>query len=623
MLKHRSTKLAAWIASTALLVIAGCSWFRGPNQPWAGPAFDDSVSWGSAAPTWGEAAAPTWSDAPTSAAPGGSIALPGPVTPSPEPYTAERPTVRAPVEPDEAPAASAPELRLSIAAQESVAIGESATLIVELSNAGGQAANVEIAPELPDGVSAVGARPEVASLSAVAWSVRGLAAGESRRFELDVQCDQAGDHNICFSALATGTAAVRECALLVAAAPKLAVKVLGPEEVYLGEEVVFEIVVSNTGTVPAKGILVRDEFDLGLDHEIDGPLERDLDDIAVGKQRKFGVRFLAAEVGRQCNRVTVSATGLSKDVEAEGCVTVLPALDEPASDEPADDGAADDAAVEDAEVDEDAADDPADIDPPMEDPVAPELPPARGKPAAEVTIDAQAPAAGLVGQVALFTIDVTNIGTADLTDVSVETAFDDDLTPQNASPGHTAQTSRRLSWSIAALKPQESVTLEIEARCEEVAEQACCLVTVTDPQHRPATQSACLAIEEPKSNLAVSLVGLKNPVTVGREVNYEVRVANRGQADAADVVVSAEIPEGMSVVQQGTRGPDTLLRGTLDGGRLTFKPAPQLAAGESLIWKIRLRADQAGDVTLRVLVECQGLSAGMSAEEQTTVLPRE
>jgi uncharacterized repeat protein (TIGR01451 family) len=165
--------------------------------------------------------------------------------------------------------------------------------------------------------------------------------------------------------------------------------------------------------------------------------------------------------------------------------------------------------------------------------------------------------------------------------------------------------------------------VQVHCLCEAVAQRACCLATVESLQGASDVFSACLRIDAPTSDLTLSLVGLKNPVAAGSEVNYEVRVANHGEAPDEQVVVAAEIPEGMTVMQLGTRGPDSLLRAELVGSRYTFKPVPRIGAGESLTWKLRLRADQPGDVTLKVFVDSQGLVEPLTAEEQTTVLPEE
>jgi hypothetical protein len=233
------------------------------------------------------------------------------------------------------------------------------------------------------------------------------------------------------------------------------------------------------------------------------------------------------------------------------------------------------------------------------------------------------PEAAAVGETVTVVFLVTNTGDTELTDVELDLDFDMPWAPFKASPGHKAKTARHLVWTYGKLEAGGALSVEAECTCEAAADKACALVTVTTANGVAQTHSACLRIDQPTSDLSLAVAGLKNPVTAGREVNYEVRVTNHGQAVDKDLVVSADVPEGMSaILQLGTRGPDSLLRARLSGSKLTFDRVPEIGIGETLTWRIRLRADEPGDVTLRVTLDSAGLPAPLSADEQTTVLAR-
>jgi uncharacterized repeat protein (TIGR01451 family) len=113
---------------------------------------------------------------------------------------------------------------------------------------------------------------------------------------------------------------------------------------------------------------------------------------------------------------------------------------------------------------------------------------------------------------------------------------------------------------------------------------------------------------------------LNNPVDVGHEANYEVRVANNTPQREEQVVVTVVIPPGMSYVPDGTGGPAAA---TPDGRNLRFAPIAVVEPGRQYLYKVRLRAQQPGSWPIRFELTSQAVRQGLrqgAAVEKTTIV---
>ncbi len=113
--------------------------------------------------------------------------------------------------------------------------------------------------------------------------------------------------------------------------PELVVDVrrTGPERVEIGGFAQFDVVVTNRGDAPARGIKVLDKFDAGLTHVRAEDNERavkynGMRDLAPGDSATVPLTFGVEDAGQLCHRVTVSAEGAA-DVTESGCITAIDA----------------------------------------------------------------------------------------------------------------------------------------------------------------------------------------------------------------------------------------------------------------------------------------------------------
>ena len=95
-----------------------------------------------------------------------------------------------------------------------------------------------------------------------------------------------------------------------ATSPTLELKIDGPAKAAVDGKVTFEVLVTNVGKTPARGLLVIDHFGSGLEHAVgQSPIERPLADLAPGKSQRVGLTFRVARSGRLAHTVQVTSGG--------------------------------------------------------------------------------------------------------------------------------------------------------------------------------------------------------------------------------------------------------------------------------------------------------------------------
>ena len=520
-------------------------------------------------------------------------------TPTPAPNPGLQPTPDpglqpAPYEPP--PAAAAPAvIVLRAAAPAQAAVGSTITMRIEASNSGGAANEVVVSYTPVAGAEVVDSTPPAETTAdGIEWNLGQLPGGAARAIDLNLRVTRSGMITNCATVTSGDGESSRACAQTRVSIPAVEARMTAPDRPRVGEDVTFEITLINRSALAATGLVVLDSFDDGLTHAASNspsPIERPIEDLPPGGSKTIHVTFRVDRPGRLCNRVEVTGEG-GLQTTAEACVTALPASVAPAPAQP-----------------------PKPVPPRATPRPAPATPPIDARPAVSATLTG--PETQTSGEVARFLIDVKNTGSVALTDIVIVAAFDPALPPQSATEGHTADESRRLTWTYNSLAPGKRVRLDVECLCGASSTPACGQLTVSTKEGAREESAACVRIGSAQTQLELSIVDLADPVKVGKELTYEVRVTNTGDVPDSGVVLTAEIPQGMTLVAKSTIDPTRTHRFEQRGRTLTFAPIAEVSPGQVLVYRLRLRANQTGESLVRVTVDSQGLPQPVSAEETT------
>lgn len=473
-------------------------------------------------------------------------------------------------------------------------VGEILSFRLEVTNNGqALARNVMIVEALEPPYQYVDSSPAATmNQNRLEWRLGDLPVGETRAVDLRVRADRPGTVQNCADAFADGIRA-RGCVTTtilprggsdistpetppVRPTPSnITVRMTGPGEAAVGDTVTFDIEVTNRGNTRLSNLLLVDRFDRGLQHsEFRDNLELTLDPIEPGQTITESVELTVLEPGQWCNSVEV-IQGRRSLATDQACINANGRA-----------GGSD----------------------------------TKGAPrAARIVVKKSGPVRASVGERVTFTIEVKNDGNAAARNLEIRDEFDARLNPIQATQGYNADADS-VAWNLAELPAGETETYQIEFECAQAARGVCNSVVVTASGGIREESEACLDIVPGTANLSVSLTDASDPVAVGRESAYEVRITNRGRSMDRNVVVEFEFPEQVSPVKVGSSGPAQF---AIDGQSVRFEPVEQIGPGETLTYRIAVRMASEGEVTIRANVTSDLARTPVVAEQQTAIFSNE
>lgn len=128
---------------------------------------------------------------------------------------------------------------------------------------------------------------------------------------------------------------------------------------------------------------------------------------------------------------------------------------------------------------------------------------------------------------------------------------------------------------------------------------------------------ACLEITGQRPALTIGIFERSDPVRVGEEVAYDIRVTNNTPVPDNEIVVVVSLPPEMTVAA-GTNGPTNFAE---NNRVLRFAGVSLLRPGETLTYQIRATARAAADAApLRVDVVSTSSPNAVTANETTRIV---
>lgn len=447
-----------------------------------------------------------------------------------------------------------PSLTLEKIAPAEIQVGQPAKFQIRLRNTGRvAAANVLIRDELPAGTRFVDASPKAsrAADGAIFWEIGTVAPGQDVMVELELMPQEEGT----VGSVATVSFQASASARTRATKPGLVLEHSGPAKVLKGDLVRFAIKLTNPGSGAATGVTLEEDVPAGLTHSSGPKLEYEVGTIAPGQTRHLELTLKAADAGRILNSLTARANG---GLEVNHSV--------------------------DLEV------------------VAPQL---------SVTIEG--PSKRYLDRQATFNVAVANPGTADAQEVELVAQLPTGLKfVSTNNSGYYDQARHAIVWSLERLPAGEMGKAQFTAVPVQIG-QFNIIADSTADTGLEAHQEHALKVEGIAA-LMFSVADKVDPIEIGGQTAYEIRVVNQGSKPATNIQFSALVPDGLKPV--GAEGPSAE---TISGQQVSFAPLPELAPKDQATFRIMVEGAAAGDHRFRVQMTSDDVSTPVIKEESTNV----
>lgn len=477
--------------------------------------------------------------------------FPEPVESSPRLDPAPMPTLVAP----EAASATKQEPAVSIewVGTTTARLHQPMTCQILVRNTGSAAVqNVIVRHRLNPGVTCKRTEPAaVTERDDLVWSLGTLAPGQQRRLELQVVCSQRGALN-CQATVTFASSAGQQVQVRE---PLLALKMRAPEKVNVGDNVNLLFAVANPGDGLTELVKVKALLPEGLETARGRIVEMDIGNLAPKESRTLQIACIAKTSGSHKSTIMASADGNLS--------------------------AADHAMTEIVE--------------------------------AKLDLVVQGPKLRYLDRHAVYQLKVSNPGTALAQNLTLNEVVPAGFKFHAATNGgRWDESTKTVSWQLGDLPPGQSREVSIDLVASAAGEHRLQAQVVS--ARGVKTEASAVTRIEGSSSLVIELVDLDDPVEVGGETAYEIRVTNAGTKMETNLQLTCTLPDQLEF-----RGAKSIagLRHRLEGREVVFDPLPRLAPKADIIYRITVRGTAAADVRFRTRVRADGMPEAVLREEST------
>ncbi len=339
------------------------------------------------------------------------------------------------------------QVAVQIAGPESVELNDNPTYRITVSNPGTMAANsVYVRAMVPTGFQVTSVSPVGQQIgSRLDWTLAQLRPGEEQVFEVSYRVTQSGTARHCVSVQSAGGTPIEDCLTTQVTTEALYIEMIGPNPeipLQIGQDIEYQVTVSNRGDRALTDVVVTDRFDVGLAHrEGAGPIEWPLGRLDPGQSRQLGLAFRIAQEGRHCHSLEATATG-TPPARTGACVIGRP------------------------------------------------------EPRRDLSVEKTGPAQMTEGERADFMVVVRNTGEATLGNLQIVDQYGPEFRLVMMDPPESSAERNRVVWYVTRLEPGE--TRQFKVTCQAMfgnVDRACTDVLVRSVDGVQRTAEFCLPIQ--------------------------------------------------------------------------------------------------------------------------------
>lgn len=415
------------------------------------------------------------------------------------------------------------------------------------------ASQVAVDTIFPNTVRLTSAEPKPAVTSDRAtWTFESLAPGAEQKISIKLIPSRRGDLGTTANVRFTGTAS----AAYRVEEPMLKVALKGPSEVMMGDPASQQIVVSNPGTGTAQDVKVEARLSEGLEHGSRGErLVMEVGSIGPGETRMVRLGLSAVKGGPQS--ISVSATSSSDAVATASAQLNV---------------------------------------------IAPSL-----------KIAVEGPALRYKGRNAKFTVTVSNDGSVPNNNIRISHSVADGFKFVSADhSGKFDASSKCVQWFVGRLEPGQTASVACELNASGLGEFTQTAAVLSESGVRAEAKVATKV--DGVASLTMELVDIDDPVEIGAETAYEIRVRNEGSKAASGVSIACELPPEMEL--KTVKAPVDAI---VEGRQILFKSLDHVAPGAQVVYRVHVKGVQEGTHRMRVRMTGASLQEPVVREEATKV----
>ncbi len=449
-----------------------------------------------------------------------------------------------------------PSLTIEKVSPREIQVNQSADFEIKVRNVGRVVANdVMVVDRVPSGTEFIGASPEPTKLERsgdVQWTIGTIEPGQEKRIRFQLRPTQPGEIGSVAHVLFATQASMRT----VVTKPVLDIVHSARPRVLIGDNVVFDVIVENRGDGPATNVIVQEEVPDQLEYQ-EGfrQLEYEIGTLMPGQKRKIQLALRADKVGEFRNVVFVSGKG---GLEAKHEIDV--------------------------EV------------------IAP-----------EIRVTSEGPNRRFLQRKATHQFTIENGGTAEANNVNLIARLPSGLRYVNSdNRGRYDSNSHAVYWKMPSLKEGVAGTVELTTLPVEVGQQDIKFEANADLRLTADTTQE-MAVEH-LVDVFFEIDDLVDPIEVGTDTTYRMKILNQGTKVASNVQLKVEFPRGLEPTSV-----DGDLRSQIQGQQVRFEPISSLPPGQQVQVAVRARGSAPGDLRVVASIRSDGREVAVSKEETTRV----
>ncbi len=430
-------------------------------------------------------------------------------------------------------------------------VGQPCEVELIVSNDGeAQATQIAVDAWFPASVRLTETIPKPSSAAEyVTWNFDRMDAGEQRSIMIMLIPSERGEITANANVRFT-TAATKTFSV---DEPMLSLAMQGPDKVLLGEPASQIVTISNPGSGVAQNVIVEVQLPEGLQHPKGGRLKMELGSLSAGESRSVRLTLTAQAGGQQVVRVVANAgTGLERIAESK--VLVL----------------------------------------------APSL-----------QLAMAGPSVRYVGRDARFTLTATNDGLAVTNNVRAMYLVPDGFEFVYAGRGGKYdRKTRTVSWFVGSVAPGDKVEMHLKLKPVQLGDFK--HVARVLSEHGASAEAQAATSIQGTASLMLEVADLDDPVEIGRDTAYEIRVRNDGSKEAQNVGLSIELPVGIETLN--IQGPTQHIA---ESGLIVFKSIPSLPSGKTATFRIQIKGTEEGNQRIRARLTSDSIQEPLTVEELT------